>query len=526
MADINTLFRRFLFICILTGCILPDLTAKGDSTDLVCTTISTERIMLLNSTWSESSNAASLSCFNCERGVAKAWLGYLHESGNYRLFQEPDETNRYGFHTNGYSAVGKWRFYGSFNYFSETDGGISWVNVIEPYNGNPYTVGDSVGGDYWKEYYTMEGKATWMMNGNFSAGIDVKYRGGVGTKRKDPRPENTITDFEITPGVIWNSGKLRLGASLRIESGKEDIEFTSVTGNKFDLFYFRGLGAFSTTMDDDGRYSETRLFGGGIQGNYVGNSVDNLTTFHFNRKTTDIKRGDTYPLQVVFLDEYLTEAASVFLFNPGSKNINRLRLNYNQRKAYGQEPVVEPNLEEISYQWSTAAKYTLYWQSVSDCGFSYSYFKGIDRHHFNWGATLNGKYSTEITTYYFVPEFNRQKINLISMGASFEKSLLTGQNHLVMALSGGFRHSPKHSLEIAEDEVLIQKIQVQFVHHDYEYNRSDVWDAGLQIDYASEIRLKNMAFQLFVEAGFKKMTADFHGKSGRDRLFINTGITF
>jgi len=35
-----------------------------------------------------------------------------------------------------------------------------------------------------------------------------------------------------------------------------------------------------------------------------------------------------------------------------------------------------------------------------------------------------------------------------------------------------------------------------------------------------------MAFQLFVEAGFKKMTADFHGKSGRDRLFINTGITF
>lgn len=523
-------FTKYIGLAIglmmLPGVFTVKASEKGDSLKRLSASLSTEKIMLMRSSWSESSNAASLSFDEFGKRMAKAWLGYKNETGDYALFQEPEELNRYGFYTNGYSAIGKWKFFGNFNYYNETSKRIRWVDVIEPFNGNPYTVGDSVGGNYWKEYYIMEGKSSLMLNKHLSVGLDLKYKGGVGTKRKDPRPLNVITDFEFSPGIIWSAGRVKLGTSFRIVSGKEDIEFSSVTDRKFDLFYFRGLAAFSSTTEEDGRYCETTLLGGGVQCNISGEFLENFTSLHFNKQTTDIKRGDTYPLQIVLLDNYSTEASSVFLFNPEEKNISRLKLFYNYRKAYGQEPVVEPKLEEVSWQWSTAAKYTLYWQSGSDIGIGYSFYKVRDPHHFVWGGSLSGKYVTDETTYYFVPEFNRQEINQFFLDGSFEKNFLSGKNQLVVALNGSYRWSPSHSLEIVELETLREKVQLKFLQHDYDYRVANLWEAGIMVNYGREINLSNLPVQFFIEAGCRTITADFLNHTNRNFLQINAGINF
>jgi hypothetical protein len=520
-------YRRYIFLVIgwvlLTAIQVSGNHEKGDSLGLSYTSISTEKIMVLKSLWSESSNAAALTCIDFGNRVAKAWLGYNRGSGDYSLFQEPKELNRYGFYTSGYSRLGKWRFYGNFNYYNETSNGVRWVDVMEPYNGNPYTVGDSIGGNYWREYYNMEGKSALMITDHLSLGFDVKYKGGVGTKRKDPRPENTITDFEFSPGLIWQSGRLKLGGSFRLESGKEDIEFDAVNDRKYDLFYFRGLGVFSSTTEEDGRYSQTTLLGGGIQGNFSGNFLDNFSSIHFNRQTTDIKRGDTYPLQMVLLDKYSIHASTLFLFNPGSKNIDRLKLQYNESRVYGQEPVVEPKLEEVSWQWSTAAKYTLYWNSGSDYGIGYTHYKIRDQHHFYWGGSIQGKYSKDNTTYYFVPEFNRQKINQFLIDATFEKDFLTGKNQLIVTLNGGYRTSPIHSLRIVEEEKLRETVQIEFLEHDYDYQVTNLWVAGIRMNYGREINLSSFPVQLFIETGYKRFSAD---PSCKNLFHINAGINF
>ena len=93
--------------------------AISDSVVGSCTSVSTEKIMLLQCPWSESSNVASLLCLDCRDRVARAALGYDHQEGDYRLFREPREHDRFGFYTNGWSALGNWRFYGSFSYFNE-----------------------------------------------------------------------------------------------------------------------------------------------------------------------------------------------------------------------------------------------------------------------------------------------------------------------------------------------------------------------------------------------------------------------
>jgi len=494
---------------------------NGDT--LSCTSMSTEKIMLLKSAWSGSSNAAVLSLINCGKRVAKAGMIYKNEQGYYKLFQEPEMSTRYGFYTNGFTSLGIWRFYGNFGYYNETGEKVRRVDVLEPAVNTPNTVGDSIGGNYWKEYYIMEGKSTVMLVRNVSAGVGIKYKGGVGTKRKDPRPLNTLTDFELSPGIIWTTGRFRLGAGFRMESGKEDIEFSSVNDRKYDLFYFRGLGAFTATTEEDGRYRETTLLGGGIQAGFTGKSLENYTDLHINRQTTDIKRGDTYPLQMVFLDSWSTEASSVFLIHPEGNNIKRLSLFYRHVRQYGQEPVVEPKLQEISWQWSTAAKYTLYWQKQSNYGLSYSYYKVRDPHHFFWGGSVTGKFVSDEITYYFVPEYNRQRIDQLYLDASFEKNFLTGKNQLVASLSSGYRTSPFHRLEVVADEKLREKVQLEFLEHDYDYQITGLWEAGVQLNYGREIQLSGFHFQWYVETGYKRVSAD---RTVRNLFQIQTGINF
>lgn len=499
---------------------------ERDSVGAECTSLSTEKIMLLGCPWSGSANAASLICTDCRDRVARAWVGYDHLSGDYRLFRQPETVDRYGFYTNGWSALEQWRFYGQFSYYNEISQGVRWVDVMDPYDGNPYSVGDSVGGDYNREFFEMEGKASRPVGRQLAIGIDVKYRAGVGAKRKDPRPENNLTDFAISPGIIWNLHSWKLGGHLDFKTGKEEISFTSVTGNKFDLFYFRGLGAYSITMEDDSRYTGSLVFGGGLQGNYNGSGVSNLTALNFSRKITSIKRGDAYPLQVVRLDGYTTEASSLFLFHPEREGIRRLKLHFRQEKVYGEEPVVEPKLEEISWQWSTAAKYTLYWHESWVVGADYGWYALHDRHHLRHGVTLSAEYGAEETTYNFVPEFNRQEIKSFLLRATLEKGILSGRNELVAAVSGSYRGAPSKSLEIVEEETLRGEVLVPFVEHDFGYLTEGRWEGGLQLDYGREIRRVKAPFQVFVEAGYRLTGADFHGGTSRQRVQVSAGINF
>ncbi len=500
--------------------------AISDSVVGSCTSVSTEKIMLLQCPWSESSNVASLLCLDCRDRVARAALGYDHQEGDYRLFREPREHDRFGFYTNGWSALGNWRFYGSFSYFNEVSRGVRWVDVMDPYNGNPYSVGDSVGGDYSREYFLMEGKSALRVSDRLGFGVDVKYKTGVGAKRKDPRPENNLTDFEISPGVIWTRERLKLGAHLRFGTGKEEISFTSVTGNKFDLFYFRGLGAYSVTMEDDSRYTGKLLFGGGVQGNYNGSTIKNLTSVDFSRQLTSIKRGDAYPLQVVSLDGYTTEASTLFLFQPEADRLGRLQLRYRHERSYGDEPVVEPRLEEISWQWSTAARYTLYWHRASLWGARYAWYSLRDRHHLRHGVTLTADYGTQETTYYFVPEFNRQKISHYDLEATFEKGWVSGHHHLVAALSGGYRGVPSKRLDIVEEEVLRKGVLLEFTEHDFGYLTEGRWAGGMLLDYGREVDAGKTPFEWFLEAGYRLTGSGFRGGTERHQVRISTGIHF
>jgi len=489
-------------------------------------TLSSEKIMLLKTAWAESSNAASLSFFDYQNKIGNVYLGFAQEEGDYRLFQEAKAENKYGFFTSGYVKLGKWDFFGNFNYYSENDKEIKWADVLEPYNDNPYNIGDSIGGNYFKEYFKMEAKGAYRLGAITTLGFDVKYKTGVGAKRKDPRPENVITSFEFMPAVIFNFNKIKLGANLRYMGGKEDTEISTVTGNSFDIFYFRGLGVFSSTLEEDDRTDELNLYGGGLQFCFDGDGISCVTEINSSKQITDIKRGTSYPVQIVSLEKYNTEVAATLNFTSSGKKVNKLKFSYNDKRVYGLEPVLESVAEEVTYQWSSVAKYTLYWNKEKEYGFNYSYYKLIDASHFNWGGSLSGKLLSANTTYYFVPEFNKQKINQFSLDAVIEKGFSFASNQLVVSLNGGYRSGFDCSLDVVEVEELLNTVNTGFVNHDFEYQKAGLFETGASVKLGRDIVVYKYPIQLFAEAEYKRISSDFSDKTHRNLLQVNVGMNF
>lgn len=488
--------------------------------------ISTKKIMLLNTIWSQSKNATSLTYFNYDEKIGTAFLYSEFQDKNYHLFQEGNKNIITGFYTDGYLKYRKWNFYGSFNYFTQQNKNIKWVSVMNPYNDNPYSIGDSIGGNYSKEYFNMEGKGSYKLNEKLSFGFDVKYLTGVGAKKKDPRPENTITTFNISPGIIVDFDKVKIGANFRYEGSKEDIKIYTVTQNNYNIFHFKGLGVFSSTSEFDDRIIVSDLLGGGFQFNFSGNQLNNLTEINFHKKSTDIKQGTTYPLQVVLLEKFNTEIVSTFILSPKKKDIKRLKLFYNNKRLYGHEPVVEPKLETVNYQWSTAAKYTLYWHKENEYGFNYSYFKIIDNNHFNWGATLFGKINSSKTTYYFVPEYNKQKLNYFNINATFEKGFQYKSGNIVISCNSGYRKGFNSDLEIIEEESLLSTVNTEFITHDFEFYNSGLLQFGVSAKIGKNISFYKNTMQIFFDAGLKTLISEMTGNPKTIILEVKLGMNF
>lgn len=491
-----------------------------------CTTLTTKKVMLLSTPWSESSNPAALSKFSCTRKIASAWAFSTIESGRYRRYRESESLSAYGFSTEGFLPLNNWNFYGSFEYSGKQETGVNHVLVMEPYDDHPYSLGDSIGGNYVKEYFSMSGRATRQVSPHLTAGLDLQYVSGTGAKRKDPRPENTITRFGISPGVIFTFHRINLGASVRYQSQREDIELSTVTGRDFDIFYFKGLGVYSTTTETDKWISTSNQYGGGLQLNIRGNRVENLTETGFDLKTTDIKRGSSYPLQIAEIRKDLVTFSTDFLFHGKSNTINGIILFYNDHRVYGHEPVVEPKLEQVNYQWSEVAKYTLHWDKNRNTGIRFRHYRLYKNNRINWGTTLESYYQAGETTYYFIPEYNHQKTSHLWIAPAIEKGVSVKSAELLLSFTGRFRKNLTSRLEITGEESLRKTVDYPLVLHDHTWLSARLWQLNPALEYGKHIVWNKSAIQFFTKAGYTLSISDITGQKYRKTLEIKCGVNF
>lgn len=481
--------------------------------------------MLHSSVWDASANAAGLQFIEFDNKVTNASINYDFNKGNFHRFQDEKELHNLGFFTKGYVHLSKWKFYGDFGYFNRKDKGVKWVDVLKPYNYNPYTIGDSVGGTYHKEYFQMSGKAAWQTSEKILLGFNLNYETGVGARRKDPRPKNISSSFSISPAIIYNLGNIRIGGNVLFNTSKEDIEFTTVTDSLYSYLHFKGLGVYTSSFEKDKRSDESTLYGGALQFNYSNNKLQNLTEIEFSKKTSDIKRGESVPLQVVSLENFSTELRSTFLLKR-QKNVSKLAVQFSDKHLYGHEPVVEPKMQQVNFQWETLAKYTLYWHKQQEYELQYSFYKLQNNHHINWGAKFSGMLHASNTEYYFVPQRNTQDLNYYKLNFELEKEFFKEKNSLLLILNSMVRQGFNSSYRFVDDEILIESVNTKFVEHDFEYYDSSLIELGGELNYGRAVDLYSTPIQVFISLKYTRQQSEMNENIHRNNLSLKLGVNF
>ncbi|MDX8340005.1 hypothetical protein SLH46_12465 [Draconibacterium sp. IB214405] len=518
--------KHITFFLIVLVALFNVCRANSSDPDSLRASLSTESILLLKSPWSVSDNAAGLQFLELPHRIGRVSVFYNDSKGDYHLFQQGREDLQYGFYTNGYTHLKNWNFYGDFSYYSQVEKESRWTDVMESYNDNPYTLGDDIGGKYIKEYFDMNAKAAWHANEQLNVGFEVNYQTGVGTRRKDPRPVNKATDFRFKPGIVYSINKFNVGLNLKIETAKEDIEVELVADSTYTFYHFKGLGVFTSSYERDLRTQEATTFGGALQFGYNGSAFQNMTEISFFQKETDIKRGVSVPLQVVLLENFQTDVNSVFLFGQPEQTVKRLKLSFNDKHIYGHEPVVEPKQVQENYQWSTAAKYVLYWHQENTVSANYDYYKLVNNNHYNWGMTVGGELYTSESSYYFVPEKNEQQLKYFSANAAVKKEMLTSFADLIFEINGKYQKGFDSYYKLVDEETLLKLTNTDFVENDFEYYNAAMSEIGAKIGIGKRIKMYREWMQMYLNANYTKQYSKMINNPDRTYINLQFGINF
>lgn len=500
--------------------------ASGQKQDTTRNSLSSEKIMLLKTLWSESNNAAGLQSYDILYRLGTASLFYHREEGDYHRFQEEKDQHIYGFQTNGYQKLNNWKFYGAFKYYTQQDRDIKWVDVLDPYDDNPYTLGDATGGTYYKEFFDMRGRGALKLNEFLDLGFDVKYKTGVGARRKDPRPTNKATEFDFKPGIVFNPGKVNIGLNLHLQTAKEDISLETLSDSIYNFYHFRGMGVYSSTLEMDNRSNQSSLLGGGMQIGWNGNNLSNLTEISFSQKETEIKRGKSSPIQVVLLEKFQTNASSTFNLRNNNLCLHKLKLYFTDKHIYGHEPVIEPKASQENYQWSTVAKYVLYWYKEDNLGFDYSWYKIKDRDHIDWGLNTGVLVSTSETSYHFVPEKNKQELNYFRFNVAIEKEINTHAADIFLSINGAYQKGFNSKLNLVTDPPLLETTNSEMVEHDFDFWSKRLTELGGEARIAKEIEIYDHPMQLYTSIDYKRQLSKMTAVPERNFTTIQLGINF
>ncbi len=107
----------------------------------------------------------------------------------------------------------------------------------------PYLISECRGGDYQKELYTIRGGYSQRFLKKWHCGIEGEYKGGIGYRVADPRPENRVSSYKVGAGVSYYFDKYVCGLFIKYNYYQQDFNVLIRQAGKKTLFYsMRGMG--------------------------------------------------------------------------------------------------------------------------------------------------------------------------------------------------------------------------------------------------------------------------------------------
>lgn len=393
------------------------------------------------------------------------------------LVQDGDGSSALRLKTSSYMKTGKQAFFGEASFVSDQRSNVQWCDVEDRILLNPYLIGDSIGGDYYREAYSMGGGMSFQTR-RWELGLRGLYKGGVSYRKVDPRPRNTVSSIRINPGVTYHDGAWSFGWYGQYERYRQNVDIqVEKEGRKIYFYLLQGFGIynrqFSELEESYSRIYKGNLFSSGLHMNYSNfNTIKSGMRLAGQRDqllASESDRRTPYSITRNGLNAELTHEQYIH----GKQLL--FRSSYNFLQTIGNETQYTPTTINTNYiVWNFATQSDRYENMTEEMGLSLALVDQDYRKTFVWGQLEFSR--RQQNQLYFTPDY-QQSIHDRTAAATIGLHAPMQAFCLDVELLGGFRQVVFSDLYQAENTVLTERLilpDYAFLSSDYAFYQAKV----------------------------------------------------
>lgn len=187
--------------------------------------------------------------------------------------QNGNKSSNFLFNANAFTKQENKLFYGAASYNNGIRKNVKWNTLTDINRLYPYIIADTIADKLYKEQYYFAGGYAHKFK-KITAGIFANYTASTSYGKLDPRPNNTVSDLQVTIGASTPiSSNYSLGISLFFDKYQQDQSLSIYKDNgQARIYYLRGFGVadkyFSTMITKNGGGANTiykeKIYGGSI----------------------------------------------------------------------------------------------------------------------------------------------------------------------------------------------------------------------------------------------------------------------
>jgi len=425
-----------------------------------------------------------------------AGIYFNYEEGKFKNIFDPESQITGGLDINSYSKLGKIYIYSRFAYDYSHLSNSKWRGLLNPYS-TPFMMVDSIPGNASLEMYHMEMGLAFPLGEKFTIGTDIKYNAGMYAKKRDLHNKNTLMDFEIRPGITYNSEIVNVGMNLGYIRGTEKIEYMQVDASTekylFDIYGMWMYSSLGFSSAENLRLREYDKYEGAVQFEL------NLNDFKFFNNFTVLYSLDTQT-ETGYNNLIHGDADQLTYNYNGTLQYglkHRLSASYSASELLGYRYLQRQELDPASNvkKWVTYDKMNCYVSTSADWNADYTFRQAFSQLNISWAATIGARSTKLKRAYKAYPQSFTQNFRYTEAYISFVKYLKMKNSELALTPEFSYGSGDGVALDIAlkdnTQNVLGDSNSVllnEQLNEEFNYLISTKFSAGLNVRYTYKVK--------------------------------------
>lgn len=190
--------------------------------------------------WNDGANAAGVRTDSVSRSYAEAY--FTKQNGGWNDLSGSDDSWNAGARTASIRHFERVSFFGGFSY-DYFDGRNMCGSMLSRPGYYPVDILEFTPGRKVRETYAFTGGLAVRLHSRWTAGLRMDFEARNYAKRRDLRHKNTMLDFTVAPGILYEAGRLRAGAAYLFgkNSDRAEAEQIGQKGTSYYAFFDKGL---------------------------------------------------------------------------------------------------------------------------------------------------------------------------------------------------------------------------------------------------------------------------------------------